>query len=295
MRHGLRFAVLSSLAFTLCLVVAFARPAVAQSSGYAILAQAANSGVGMDVRDVTPADVKADKLTGQAGAVVESVTPDGPAEKAGIAAGDVVVEFDGEHVRSAAQLARLIQETPPGRDVNAVVVRDGKRVDLTVRPDQSWGGRNFRFDFPRVPGQSMTIRPPVLRTPSPEAPQIVPETPRPFTPRLAPPLWFYYEQGRLGIGVQDLTPQLGTYFGAKQGVLVSSVTPRSAAARAGLQAGDVITAVGGENVASGDELRRALASRKAGDEVTLSIVRDRRPQTLKVTIEDASRAVRHTI
>ena len=52
---------------------------------------------------------------------IETVTPDGPADKAGMKAGDAIVEFDGERVRSVLHFPRLVQETPPGRSVAAVL------------------------------------------------------------------------------------------------------------------------------------------------------------------------------
>lgn len=55
------------------------------------------------------------------GAVVRSVTPEGPADGAGLENGDVIVAFDGERVRGARQLSRLVQETPVGRDVPVLV------------------------------------------------------------------------------------------------------------------------------------------------------------------------------
>src|SRR2546428_13480915 len=56
------------------------------------------------------------------GVVIEEVQPDSPAEKAGLKRSDVIVEFDGERVRSARQFRRLVDETPPGRTVKATVI-----------------------------------------------------------------------------------------------------------------------------------------------------------------------------
>jgi S1-C subfamily serine protease len=96
---------------------------------------------------------------------------------------------------------------------------------------------------------------------------------------------------RLGIVVDDLTPQLAEYFGAKEGVLVTSVTASSAAERAGLKAGDVITAVNSIPVRSRSEFVRQLRDVREGD-ATLGIVRDKKAATVKATIEPAARASR---
>ena len=60
------------------------------------------------------------------GVEVQEVQPDSPAEKAGVKRSDIIVEFDGERVRSARQFGRLVQETPPGRSVKATMTRDGQ-------------------------------------------------------------------------------------------------------------------------------------------------------------------------
>src|SRR5712691_2419544 len=74
-----------------------------------------------------------------AGVVIEEVRPDSPAEKAGLKRADVIVEFDGEHVRSARQFGRLVQETPPGSTVKATIVRDGRRQDVQITPAEGRG------------------------------------------------------------------------------------------------------------------------------------------------------------
>jgi serine protease Do len=83
--------------------------------------------------------------------------------------------------------------------------------------------------------------------------------------------------------VQELTPQLASYFGADAGVLVESVSDDSPAARAGLRAGDVITTVNGNPVRTRVDLMRELAN-QAGT-VTIGIVRDKKSSTVSATLE----------
>ncbi len=91
-------------------------------------------------------------------------------------------------------------------------------------------------------------------------------------------------RGRLGVSIESLSPQLAEYFGAKDGgVLVSSVTENSSAKKAGLKAGDVITSVNGTHVRDSEALVRELS--KAGGEVTLGLVRDKKETTVKATLE----------
>ena len=217
------------------------------------------------------------------GVVVEEVRPDSPAEKAGMKRSDVVVTFDGERVRSVRQFSRLVQETPPGRTVKATVLRDGKQTDLQITPREGRGvlrgaymdGDRFRDALP--PDLDM------LRDRLPD----VWRSGLPFT--------FDFQGAmsgrRLGIDVDPLTDQLAQYFGAKDGVLVRSVTDGSAASRGGLKAGDVITAVDGQEVRSRDDLARALRDAKA-DELTVRIVRDKKESSVIVKLDPARRATR---
>ena len=201
------------------------------------------------------------------GVVVEEVQPDSPAEKAGLKQADVIVEFDGEHVRGARQFGRLVQETPPGRTVKATITRDGQKRDVQITPSEGRGAGVFR-DGDGVRGRLGDLDD--LR-----------ELGR-LGDRL-PPFNFNFDFDfpgalsgrRLGVSVDELTDQLAEYFGAKEGVLVTSVTDGSAASRAGLKAGDVITVIDGRPVRSRDDLVRGLRD-ASGDELTIAIVRDKK-------------------
>ncbi|HJZ72621.1 MAG TPA: PDZ domain-containing protein [Vicinamibacterales bacterium] len=218
-----------------------------------------------------------------AGVVVEEVRPDSPAEKAGVRKADVIVTFDGERVRSVRHFARLVQETPPGRTVKATVVREGRQTDLQITPREGRGvyrggyidGDRFRDSLP--PDLDM------LRDRLPE----VWRSGLPFT--------FDFQGAmsgrRLGIDVDPLTDQLAQYFGAKEGLLVRAVTDGSAASRAGLKAGDVITSVDGQPVRSREDLVRALREAK-GDDLTIGIVRERKESSVQAKLEPLRRPSR---
>jgi serine protease Do len=240
------------------------------------------SRIGVSISDVENSDSKTAKGA-VTGVIVEEVATESPAEKAGIHKGDVMVEFDGERVRSVRQLTRLVQETPAGRTVPAVLQREGQRttVSLTPRDDgrfsfQSFDdladlGREFRFAVPNV------------------APPRPPAPPNPPTP---PMVWNFDElvgRSRLGISIDSLSPQLAEYFGTKDGVLVSSVSDDSAAAKAGMKAGDVITNFNGSAVSDTQDLRRRIQNLNDGDEFTVTVMRDRKPVTLKGKAERSER------
>jgi serine protease Do len=241
------------------------------------------SRLGISVREVEEEDLKGAGLTTPSGAVVEDVSEESAAAKGGVRKGDIIVEFDGDRVRSARQLTRLVQETPAGRKVPAVVIRDGQRVILNVEPESGAG-----FGFERLRsledwGENFAFARPV-----------VPPTP-PTPPAPAAPGWrmddFFFPRSssRLGITVDDLSPQLAEYFGTKEGVLVTSVQDASTGAKAGLKAGDVITSLNGSAVDDPAELRRRLQNVDEGEEFTLSVMRDKKLQTLKGKLDQPVR------
>lgn len=97
------------------------------------------------------------------------------------------------------------------------------------------------------------------------------------------------------MSVSSLTPQLAEHFGAKGGVLVTSVDADSSAAKAGLEAGDVITSINGTAVADPGDLRRRIQRLNDADEFTLDVVRDRKPVLLKGKAERTERRRTRTI
>ncbi|RPJ74731.1 MAG: PDZ domain-containing protein [Acidobacteria bacterium] len=277
----------------------------------------------VEVQEVDADIARERKLPAVEGALVESVADESPAAKAWIKHGDVITSLEGERVRSVRQLQRLVGDTPAGRTVKVGVLRDGKKVDLSVTPEEAEGpmafgrlGRDLERDMEglRAMPREFEFRregPNVYRFEGPggrtfrfegpaegQGPDVQPlPPPRSARPgfRVEPgpnPGWFFEgapATGRLGATVQDLTPQLEEYFGVKEGVLVATVNPDSAGARAGLKAGDVITSVNGTAVSSPDALVQAVREPADGAEITLGIVRDKKAQTLKVKLPAASR------
>lgn len=260
---------------------------------------AGGSRIGASVRDVEPSDVTGKKLTAQSGAIIDEVRSETPAAKAGLRAGDVVIAFDGERVRSASQLRRLVDETPTGRRVPLSVMRDGSGLALVVVPESSslsadpataklfhglatkmFDGRSWKGDDRAALQQDLLSK---LRD-------------RKFERFSAPAFEseFGMDEGnvvglttrpRLGVTAEGVSDQLATYFGVTSGVLVQHVAEDSAAAKAGMKAGDVITAVNGTSIKDAADLRRVVAEAGEGQELTLSVTRERKTMTLKTTIE----------
>ncbi|HUE86864.1 MAG TPA: PDZ domain-containing protein [Vicinamibacterales bacterium] len=227
------------------------------------------------------------------GVRVAEVDQDSPASNAGLQAGDIIVEVDGERVRSARQFARLIQETAEGRSVALGVLRAGTRQTVNVTPESRgfWVG----FDGDAL-GREIARLEPRLRELEPRLRELEPRL-REF--RFNGPFDFDFDalpritspRGRLGVRLNELTPQLAEYFGAAEGgVLVTSVTKDSPADKAGLKAGDVITTIDGERVRRTEDVIDELRN-KEGD-VTVGILRDKEEATLKATIEARPRVFR---
>ena len=238
---------------------------------------ARGSRIGVTVEDIEDADTK-DAQKPKAGVIVESVETGGPAEKAGIKAGDAITEFDGERVRGVRQFSRLVQETPSGRSVAVGLSRAGQRVNVNVTTtERAWSEDGFATRF------FESVRPP---TP--------PAAPVPPTPPRAVPMPYLdgfrvFTGRRLGVTLESLDAQLAQYFGVKDGVLVKSVADESAAQKAGLKAGDVITSVNGRQIYEVSDVNRAIERMETTDDFTLEVTRDRKPLTLKGKLETRGR------
>lgn len=253
--------------------------------------------LGVSVRDVTPDDATKMKLPGQSGVVIEDVDKESPAAKGGVLKGDVALSFDGETVRSVSQFTRLVRETPSGRTVKLDVMRDGKRMALSVAPEEATVDRDVRvwLDEPGMRGdnESQLKR----RQEFERQLRVLPRDGRHFD--LGPMGEFHWQgepgagmlsfsanRGRLGVTLQSLTPELAEFFGVKEGALVSSVQKDTPAAKAGIKAGDVVTAIDGKAIKEPGDIVAEL--RDKSGEVSVTVMRDKKALTLKATIEKAA-------
>jgi serine protease Do len=222
------------------------------------------SEVGVTLRELRPDEIS---TTRPNGVFVQDVRAGGPAERAGIRANDVILEFDGERIRSTRQFIRLVRESVPGRVARTTIVRDGNRQTFDVTPEA--GGGELSLALPDV---------------SREIERGLRRIPRDFD--------FDFQlstRGRLGVSLTPLTDQLASYFGAEEGVLVSSVEPDSPAAQAGLLAGDVITSINGRAVSDPADVIGGLRDATPGAAVEVRVVRDKKGMTLKATVPERDR------
>ena len=116
--------------------IGFAIPAnVAQAVSQQLIAhgKVTRGYIGAMIQDITPDIAASLGISPSQGALVADVTPDGPSARAGLHAGDVVEQVDGQAVSSASNLTQKVAMAQVGQDVRLQVLRDGRAVDLTIR------------------------------------------------------------------------------------------------------------------------------------------------------------------
>lgn len=223
------------------------------------------------------------------GVGITGIVKGSPAEKAGLKKDDVILRFDNEGVTSVRKLNRLVSEVAPDQSARVAISRAGSEQEVTVTVGKRAGQENMMQGFRAFKG---------------------------VMPEAGPNTWtwegpapdhegFVFAMGnnrRIGISTMQLTKQLADYFGVVdgRGVLVTSVADDSPAAKAGIKAGDVITAADGEKVEGAGDLSRTINKKKEGD-VTLTIIRNKSSRSITVTPKEgdgfpgmAPRAARQT-
>ena len=181
--------------------------------------------IGATIQTITPDIADSLGLKGRKGALVAEVTAGGPADKAGVKAGDAVLALNGEPLTSSADLTRRVGEARPGERLSLQIQRDGRALTLTL-----------------VAGERPAETAPDRARPASE--DVLGLAVRPLD-----------EATRRQLGLAD---QVG-------GVVVARVAPGSDAAEKGLRPGDVITRASERPVASRQDLQAAVeAARKLG-------------------------------
>jgi serine protease Do len=192
--------------------------------------------VGLALQDLDDNLAKAMKLKSTRGTLVGDVVAGGPADKAGVKRGDVIVQMNGEDVANSLQLRNQVARAKPGTSVTFTLMRDGKQMDVKIvlaeRPKELKAG---------------------MEQPQPQQEQ--------------------YQ--KLGLSVQDLTPDLADQLGYQndQGVVVTDVAEGSPADQAGLQSGDLIKEVNRVKVRTVQEFKTAVGQLKSGSSTALLVRR----------------------
>ena len=258
--------------------------AAASSHGY----------LGVTLQDINSSMAKALQLEDGVGVLVLELVDDGPAEKAGLAEGDVVLAFDGEEINEDHTLTRAVRATEPGQTVKVEVQRDGRRRTIEVemgeaksnRRSFAWssdgdgpdvrfygegeGDGNHVFVFPDGKGENVWFGDGEMKKLHLDA------------------LGIAANRGYLGVELGDLNEQLGEYFGVAdgEGALVNAVRDDTPAAAAGLRAGDVIVAIDGDDIEDAGDVHAAMAEHEPGDEIEVAYVRKGDRGTTKITLAE---------
>jgi serine protease Do len=231
------------------------------------------SWLGVETREVSSEKAKDLKLPSERGVVLERIVPDSPAAKAGLKENDVVTEINGQRVEGVTQFRRIIREIPAGRSAQLTIWRDGRAQTLNV----TLGKAEDRHS------EWMKAAPGTFAFRVPEIPDTV------EIPNIPEMDWggmlFPGMRPRLGIDAEDLSGQLGAFFGAPdgEGVLVREVNPGSPAEKAGVKAGDVITKIDDERIRSIGDLHAKLAAKRDDKTVKLGVLRNR--SEINLTVE----------
>jgi serine protease Do len=252
------------------------------------------SWLGVEAREVTTENVKELKLPAERGVVVGRVAPDSPASKSGLKETDVITEVDGQRVEGAAQFRRMIREIPPGRSVQLTVWREGSAQTISATLAQAEENRHALVNA--EPGAF------AFRLPNVEIPEMpdaeVQELPgMPSVDFDNGMMVLPFNRPRLGIDAEDISGQLGSYFGVPEGegVLVRNVNAGSVAEKAGVKAGDVITKFNGDRIRSLGDLREKLAAKTDEKPAKLSVLRNKSEVTLTVELPGPAQRVKHKI
>ena len=212
------------------------------------------------------------------GVGVTRIVKDSPAEKAGLRKDDVILRIDGENITSVRKLNRIVSELSPDQSVRISVSRGGSEQEVTAtigkRSNTSFAG-DLLSGEPRI-WKWEGMEPREWKFEGPLRDRLL-ENNGDLTFMLS-------NSRRIGVSTTELTKQLADYFGITggKGVLVTSVTDDGPAAKAGVRAGDVITAVDGEAIDSPGDISRVINRKKEGD-VTLTVIRNKAQQTIRVT------------
>jgi len=253
-------------------------PSIENDEMNIVIGDDGSSWLGVETHEVTAEKAKELKLSAERGVVLGKIVPDSPAAKAGLKENDVVMEINGQRVEGAAQFRRMIHEIPAGRSIQLTVWRDGRTQTISATLGKSEERHHAMKMVAPTPGTFAFRMPEIPEIPSME--------------------WnggmLLGGQPRLGIDAEDLSGQLGAFFGAPEGegILVRDVNSGSPAEKAGVKAGDVIVSLNGDRIRSVGELREKLSAKRDEKDRTVKMGVLRNKGEVSLTVELPAPAAR---
>ncbi len=236
-----------------------------------LLSNSSQGYLGVGIHDVDNQRAAALKLKDPHGAEITSIDQDAPAFKSGLRIHDVVVQMNGQRVEGIEQFRRMLHETPPGRTITLVAMRDGQPQNFTVQlADRTQLATQIIVNLETDP-------PPAVSTDEPPPTIVLPSGSHSsgFFGSLTRNRYY------VGVDIQPLPTGLADYFGARNGVLVGNVFSNSPASAAGLKPADVIQKVNGQPIVTLSDWEKAIHANR-GKRVQVTIIRDRKEQTLSM-------------
>lgn len=229
------------------------------------------------------------------GARIETVLDDSAAEEAGLRDGDVITGLDGKQIRDPGDLIRSMRGLEAGDEVELEILRDGRSetfvLELGEHPrsfafafsDDEGGPFEFSFDMGNLDEHLAKLHERLQDLDFGDlGGSFVMDLDHFGGPNL---LHFGHGRPRLGVQVIQPTAELRQHLGGSEdlGILVGKVFEGTAAEKAGVMVGDLIVAVGDDEIANAGDLTRAL-QRRAGKDIVLEVVRDGRTVMLDATL-----------
>src|SRR5438445_4138519 len=253
-------------------------PRVASDDLNILIGDDGSGWLGVETHEVTADKAKELKRAAERGVVLGRIVPDSPAAKAGLKENDVVTEINGQRVEGAAQFRRMIHEIPAGRTIQLTVWRDGRTQAISATLGKSEERHHAMKMVAPTPG-TFAFR-------MPEIPEI-------------PPMeWnggmLAGGQPRLGIDAEDLSGQLGAFFGAPdgEGILVGDVNSGSPAEKPAWKPAAVITSLNGDRIRTVGDLREKLSAKRDDKDRTVKLGVLRNKSDISLTVELPAPAAR---
>ncbi len=203
--------------------------------------------LGVTIQDVDKNLAESFGLKRPRGALLVQVAEDGPAARAGLEAGDIIITFDGNDIPASADLPHVVGLVAPDTVVPVEIVRDKKRKKMQVKV----GGLDADDSYSLAAGPGGTG-----------------------------------QGGRLGLVVETASADLLERFGINGGVVVREVLPDSVAADGGVVPGDIVTLVGSTPVKTAQAYEEAVAGLSGGSSVPLRLIRRGSPLFIGLKLKD---------